>query len=266
MSEHHYDSFVAIGDSFTEGMSDAHPDGSYRGWADLLAARLAETRPGLRYANLAIRGKLVGQIAEEQGPTAAAMGADLVSFAGGVNDLMRPRCDLATVCDHVEQVVNRLAATAGTLVLFKSVDPSHRMRGSARLVPRLRRLTGLVTELAERPQAVVVDLASARVFDDPRLWADDRIHLNGEGHRRVAEAVGQAIGLAPRFDWRAPLPPLTHGTWAEQRLADARWARAHLLPWIGRRLTGRSSGDGLPPKRPTLAPLQVDITDVGDSA
>lgn len=151
-------------------------------------------------------------------------------------------------------------------MLFKSVDPSHRMRGSARIVPRLRRLTALVTDLAERHQAVVVDLASARVFDDPRLWADDRIHLNGEGHRRVAEAVGQAIGLAPRFDWRAPLPPLSHATWTEQRLADATWARVHLLPWIGRRLTGRSSGDGLPPKRPTLAPLHVDIMDVGDSS
>lgn len=100
----------------------------------------------------------------------------------------------------------------------------------------------------------------------PRLWADDRIHLNGEGHRRVAEAVGQAIGLAPRFEWQAPLPPLGHATWTEQRLADAKWARVHLLPWIGRRLTGSSSGDGLPAKRPTLAPLHVDITDVGGSS
>lgn len=265
MSDHDYDSFVAIGDSFTEGMSDSHPDGSYRGWADLLAARLAETRPGLHYANLAIRGKLVSQIAQEQGPPAAAMGADLVSFAGGVNDLMRPRCELSAVCTHVEQTVGRLAETAGTLVLFRPVDPSRRMRGSARLAPRLHQLTALVNELAERHKAVVVDLASARVFDDPRLWADDRIHLNGEGHRRVAEAVSQAIGLAPRFDWRASLPPMGRASWTEQRLADARWARIHLLPWIGRRLTGRSSGDGLTPKRPSLAPIRVGSNDIGDA-
>lgn len=61
-----YTSFVAVGDSFTEGMSDGLPDGSYRGWADLLAARLADGSPGFRYANLAVRGKLIGQIADEQ--------------------------------------------------------------------------------------------------------------------------------------------------------------------------------------------------------
>lgn len=148
----------------------------HRGWAVLLAARLAETRPRLHYANLAIRGKLAAQI-------------------------------------------------------------------------------------ADRHQAVVVDLASARVFDDPRLWADDRIHLNAEGHRRAAEAVGQAIGLTPRFDWTAPLPPMAQPTWSEQRLADARWAQTHLLSWIGRRLTGRSSGDGLAPKRPSLAPWQASYSD-----
>ncbi|MEU1026437.1 SGNH/GDSL hydrolase family protein, partial [Streptomyces sp. NPDC005904] len=32
------------------------------------------------------------------------------------------------------------------------------------------------------------------------------------------------------------------------------FAKQHLVPWIGRRLTGRSSGDGRPPKRPELLP------------
>lgn len=94
-----YTSFVAVGDSFTEGMSDALPDGSYRGWADLLAARLAAAArppsgepaaaPGFRYANLAVRGKLIGQIADEQCGPAAAMGADLVTLVGGLNDVLR---------------------------------------------------------------------------------------------------------------------------------------------------------------------------------
>ena len=59
-----YTSFVAVGDSFTEGMSDLLPDGSYRGWADLLAGRLAAGAPDFRYANLAVRGKLIGQIVD----------------------------------------------------------------------------------------------------------------------------------------------------------------------------------------------------------
>src|SRR5690242_2421302 len=96
---------VSLGDSFTEGMCDSIlPNGHYRGWADRvaerLAAELAAAEPGaeFRYANLAVRGKLIGQIADEQGDAAVALGGELVTLAGGLNDVMRPGCDL----DHVE--------------------------------------------------------------------------------------------------------------------------------------------------------------------
>jgi hypothetical protein len=36
---------------------------------------------------------------------------------------------------------------------------------------------------------------------------------------------------------------------------DARWARVHAAPWLTRRIRGRSSGDGILPKRPQLLPL-----------
>jgi hypothetical protein len=36
---------------------------------------------------------------------------------------------------------------------------------------------------------------------------------------------------------------------------DARWARVHAAPWLSRRIRGRSSGDGIPPKRPQMQPL-----------
>nr|BFE73131.1 hypothetical protein GCM10020092_064320 [Actinoplanes digitatis] len=55
--------YVAIGDSFTEGMGDELPDGSVRGWADLVAAGLAAELTGeVSYANLAIRGRLLEPI------------------------------------------------------------------------------------------------------------------------------------------------------------------------------------------------------------
>ncbi len=92
-----YTSLVAVGDSFTEGMSDLLPDGSYRGWADVLAARMAARTPGFRYANLAVRGKLIGQIVDEQVEVAAAMNADVVTLVGGLNDTLRPKCDMGRV-------------------------------------------------------------------------------------------------------------------------------------------------------------------------
>ncbi|MGX7826991.1 SGNH/GDSL hydrolase family protein [Actinokineospora sp. 24-640] len=247
--------FVAVGDSFTEGMSDELPDGTCRGWADLVAARLAADTVGFRYANLAVRGKLVGQIVDEQVGPAAAMRPDLASFAGGMNDVMRPGCDIGTVLRRVTEAADRLAASSRRLMLFRVIDPTRRMRGSARLLPRIHRLLDAVDAAAERHDAILVDLFSARVFDSPGLWAQDRIHLNAEGHRRVAEAVLRALGTDPEFDWSAPVPTAPARPWTARLGADLRWARAHVVPWIGRRLTGRSSGDARPPKRPELTPF-----------
>ena len=41
-------SFIALGDSFTEGLDDWRPDGTPRGWADRVAENLSERRPGFR--------------------------------------------------------------------------------------------------------------------------------------------------------------------------------------------------------------------------
>ncbi|MCB5909205.1 SGNH/GDSL hydrolase family protein [Streptomyces pinistramenti] len=250
----HYTSFVAVGDSFTEGMSDGLPDGSYRGWADLLAARLAARTPGFRYANLAVRGKLIGQILDDQARPAAAMGADLVTLVGGLNDVLRPKCDVDQVCDRFAAAAQLLARGGGQLVLMRS--PGRQGPVLERFRPRMEQLFAHIDAVAERHGAVVVDLYTSRALADPRMWADDRLHLNAEGHRRVAEAVWQALGLDAAADWDAPLPAAQPPGWRARRSADLRFAREHLVPWIGRRLSGRSSGDGRPAKRPELLPYE----------
>jgi lysophospholipase L1-like esterase len=250
-----YSSLVAVGDSFTEGMSDLLPDGSYRGWADLLAGRMAAVTPGFRYANLAVRGKLIQQIVDEQVDVAAAMQAGVITLVGGLNDTLRPKCDMVRVRDLLTEAVERLAPSCKQLVLMRS--PGRQGPVLQRFRPRMEELFTVVDELAARHGAVVVDLYGAPSLSDPRLWDVDRLHLTAEGHRRVAEAVWQTLGYDPEdTEWRTPIPATVPPRWVARRVADARFARQHLLPWIGRRLTGRSSGDGLPPKRPDLRPYE----------
>ncbi|MFR9792467.1 SGNH/GDSL hydrolase family protein [Streptomyces sp. MB22_4] len=238
-----YTSLVAVGDSFTEGMSDLLPDGSYRGWADVLAARMAAGAPGFRYANLAVRGKLIGQIVDEQIDMAAAMNADVVTLVGGLNDTLRPNCDMGRVRGLLTEAVERLAPSCKRLVLMRS--PGRRGPVLERFRPRMEELFATVDELAARHDALVVDLYGAPALGDPRLWDVDRLHLTAEGHRRVAEAVWQTLGYEPEDpEWRVPMPATAPPAWLDRRVADVRFARQHLLPWIGRRLTGRSSGDG----------------------
>ncbi|MCX5138719.1 MULTISPECIES: SGNH/GDSL hydrolase family protein [unclassified Streptomyces] len=237
-----YTSLVAVGDSFTEGMSDLLPDGSYGGWADILATRLATRTPGFRYANLAVRGKLIGQIVDEQVDVAAAMQADVVTLVGGLNDTLRPKCDMGMVRGRMEEAVERLAPSCKKLVLMRS--PGRNGPVMERFRPRMEELFTLVDDLAARHDAVVVDLYGSAVLGDPRMWDVDRLHLTAEGHRRVSEAVWQKLGLPPEDDWQTVLPSAVPPRWAARRVDDLRFARQHLFPWIGRRLTGRSSGDG----------------------
>ncbi|MFB7586228.1 SGNH/GDSL hydrolase family protein [Streptomyces sp. NPDC056169] len=250
-----YTSLVALGDSFTEGMSDLKPDGSYRGWADVLAGRLAARTPDFRYANLAVRGKLIGQIVDEQVDLAAGMKADVVTLVGGLNDTLRPKVDMVRVRDLLTEAVERLTPSCGQLVLMRS--PGREGPVMERFRPRMEELFVHLDELAARHGALVVDLYGSSTLGDPRLWDVDRLHLTADGHRRVTEAVWQTLGLPPEDDWRAPLPPAGRPGWATRRIADARFAKEHLGPWIGRRLTGRSSGDGRAPKRPELLPYEA---------
>ncbi len=255
-----YRSYVAVGDSFTEGMCDELlPDGQFRGWADRVAAALAAEAPDgeFRYANLAVRGKLIGQIHQEQVGRAAELGGELVTLAGGLNDVLRPGCDIDLVRDLLGKAATALLVDGATVVMFTSTDPTRRLSGSARLLPAILGMKSFVEGLAkEHAGLVVVDLFSAPCFDDRRLWDEDRLHLSPEGHRRVAAAVLEALGRPAAFDWRAPLPPAAPRGRAERVRTDLNWLRIHLGPWIGRRLTGRSSGDGRAPKRAELLPYE----------
>ncbi|MEW2117028.1 SGNH/GDSL hydrolase family protein [Streptomyces sp. NPDC005474] len=238
-----YTSLVAVGDSFTEGMSDRLPDGTYRGWADLLAARMAARTPAFRYANLAVRGKLIAQIAAEQVPVAVALEPDVITLVGGLNDTLRPKCDMGRVRGLLEEAVEQLAPACKQLVLMRS--PGRQGPVQARFRPRMEELFACVDDLASRHGALVVDLYSAPSLTDPRMWDVDRLHLTGEGHRRVAEAAWQTLGYeAEDPEWRTPMPATAPPGWGARRVEDVRFTHQYLLPWIGRRLTGRSSGDG----------------------
>ena len=71
-------------------------------------------------------------------------------------------------------------------------------------------------------------------------------------HQAVAIEVLQTLGVPHEL---VPLDPSMLTDYAPVRAgrrADFAWAVTHAAPWIHRRITGRSSGDGVLPKRPQL--------------
>ncbi len=245
-----------MGDSFTEGMDDVRPDGTYRGWADLVAQTLADGRPDFAYANLAVRGRLLPQIVVEQVPRALAMRPDLVSIVGGVNDLLRPSFDIAALHRKLDHAVARLRDEGADVLLVVGVNPTARSRALTRFMPRIVALNDAVAEIAEQRGCYPVNLFGATVFDDHRMWAPDRLHLSSLGHERVAGAYLETLGLGDDT-WRDPLPPTDPVQWWAARRDDVAWARTHLLPWLGRRARGQSSGAAVLAKRPALTPVSV---------
>ncbi|WBB65728.1 SGNH/GDSL hydrolase family protein [Micromonospora sp. WMMD812] len=249
-------SFVAVGDSFTEGMDDPYPDGTYRGWADLVATRLAaEAGPDFRYANLAIRGRLFPNIVDQQVPEAVAMKPDLISFAAGGNDVLRRTFDGADLISRFDEVVRELRSGGADVIVFRFADVMARLPGQRLVAPRVELLNQAVGETAERHGAILVDLYADDTYLNPMLWSTDRLHLSPAGHRRVAGQVLTALGVGCDEEWLMVPPHPAPTPWLASRAADLRWVGQHLAPWLKRRLTGRSSGDTVTAKRPALGPV-----------
>ncbi len=247
--------FIALGDSFTEGLNDdLRGDGRNRGWADRFAEHLDQIYPGLEYANLAVRGKKAGQVLHEQVPVAVEMRPDLASLAVGVNDVLRARASMAQVAQSLRSSVEHLRASGARVLLFGFGDPSRRSRSMTSVRPRLVEYREATLAIAEDYDCTVVDFWGRAVFDDDIFWSPDRLHLSAEGHALAAQAALEAMRLADD-SWRTPPaepPPVR----LPMRLAQhAGWAAAHLTPWVMRRVRRVSSGDGITPKQPTWTPV-----------
>ncbi len=248
-------SFVALGDSFTEGLDDWRADGTPRGWADRVAERLGASRPGFRYANLAVRGKLLDQIVDDQLPVAERLRPDMIAFCAGGNDIIRFTCDTDDLARRFDSALERVTATGAQVLVFTGFD-------LGRMHPIIRRLRGrvacyneLMRASAERHGSTVVDLWGMAPLADPRTWGRDRLHLTAEGHRRVALRVLETLGEPVVEDWRAPLPAAVPAPWRHRQREDLVWMRDFVMPYVRRRMRGHRTGEGFVPKRPDLLPL-----------
>lgn len=242
---------VSIGDSFTEGLGDEWPDGQERGWADRVALGLAEAHPDqdVWCANLAIRGRLLAPIATEQLDAALALDPPPthLTFNGGGNDMLRPGYSPQRMRELTARVLDRCAEAGVHVILLSGPDPSDHLPGGR----RMRELGVPLTESAERlaeAREHVTFVDNFRDIETRRApyWSVDRLHLGPLGHERVAARVLTAMGVPTESPAPTDADAPRGGI-----VGEARYWRAYVLPWIGRRLTGRSSGDGREPKYPT---------------
>lgn len=236
-------------------MSDEVIDGKYRGWADRVADEMAKAHPGFTYVNLAIRGKLLGQVVEDQVPTALSFvtGPEtLVSFHAGANDALRPGYQADVAISLYKEAVRLIAKSGAQVMLFTVLEKTgNKGRGAAVWEKRFSEFNKGVREVGAEVGAIVVDANQERFFSDRRFLAFDRLHLNADGHDRCAQAVLEKLELPFDPAWRTPLPPAKKTPWVVEKSVTVAWFFVFALPWIIRRIRGKSSGDGRSAKYPT---------------
>ncbi|MES2169554.1 MAG: SGNH/GDSL hydrolase family protein [Actinomycetota bacterium] len=255
--KHPWSRYVAVGDSFTEGIGDPEPlsPGGHRGWADRVAEVLSEQNDEFAYANLAVRGRLLQQILDEQIEPALALRPDLITISAGGNDIIRPNTDPDEVASRLEGGIERLRSRGATVVLFDGPDIG--------MTPVMRRIRGKVAiynenlrAIAQRHDCVVADMWALRELQDPRMWAPDRLHFSPVGHTAIARMVLDSLNVKNDLEPFNP-EPLPKVPWRQARVEDMGWAREYLLPWVIRRIRHQSSGDGIAPKRPDASPYRT---------
>lgn len=246
--------YVALGDSFTEGLGDTDPalPNQVRGWADRVAEQLATAHPEQNwgYANLAIRGKKMQQILNEQIDAAVALEPTLVTIYAGINDILRPKVDIDAMVERYSQALGKIAATGARILVFTGFDAS-----TSKVFASIRGRTAvyneLVREVAESHGAELVDYWRFREYNDWRLWGVDRMHMSTPGHINMANRVLEQLGEPARIPM-PDLPPFPVRTASETLKDNAAWTREYVGPWISRRLRGVSSGDNLSARWPAL--------------
>jgi len=257
LGTHPWRRYVALGDSFTEGIGDPEPGspGGHRGWADRVAEVLSQQVDDFAYANLAVRGKLIAQIVADQVEPALSLKPDLITFSAGGNDVIRPGTDPDQIATQFEDAVVRLSRDGATIVVFTGIDTD--------FTPVFRPFRGKVAiynenirAIAERYDCIVADQWGLKEVQDPRFFDSDRLHYNSLGHHEVARMVLRALNVPNDLQPMQP-DPLPVRTWRGARTQDFVWARTHFVPWALRRVWHRSSGDEITAKRPDPLPIRT---------
>ena len=229
--------FVALGDSITEGLCDPAPGGELRGWADRLAYLLS-ARGGLHYANLAVRSRRVSDVCGEQLTRARELRPDLVSILVGANDLVGRTVDVPALAAQLEHAVQTLRDDGSDVLLVTPFLPDRRL--AEIFAARFSAFASLLAGIAERTGAIFIDTDLYPALADRQHWGEDFVHIGPSGHRFLAYRAGEALGV----EHAVTLGALDADFHADAASDGRAWWRRHALPWMWRRVRGRTAGDG----------------------
>jgi lysophospholipase L1-like esterase len=248
-----YSRYVAIGDSQTEGLWDGDDSVGLRGFADRLAEIVDAHYPGLTYANLAVRGRRIRDLLDDQLPQALAMQPDLVTVCVGMNDVTRPGPYFDDALAELEDLYAQLSLSGATVVTTTFPDIAQIVPIGRILAARVVQINAEIRRAADWYDFRLVDLYNAPSMSHPDTWSADRVHGSSRGHALFAAAAAEALNLpGSNHDWAELGDAPVRQTLRSKAHSQVLWTQNMLMPWLWRHVRGRSAGDGRGPRRPRL--------------
>jgi phosphatidylinositol alpha 1,6-mannosyltransferase len=178
-----------------------------------------------------------------------------VSVLVGANDLVRVGARPIPLARDLCTGIQRLRDAGIDVLVVAPFAP--RRRYLAALHSRMQRFNAVLRDGAIASGATYIDFSSDPACSDPRAWGEDRVHLSSHGHRVLAYRAAGEVGL-PGMVELGSLDSAMHDEdddAGDSWVPTARWLWAHVRPWLGRRVRGRTAGDGLLSKHTELVPV-----------
>lgn len=191
---HMWKRFVAIGDSFTEGIGDEVEGIALKSWVDHFV-QLCEN--DIEYANFAKRGLVTKEIRSQQLEKALTFKPDLVSLIAGANDVLKGRWNHNAYKNDMEFMINTLSKTGADIMIANLPDFTVRLPFASEkkqiIKEQLLEANDVICSLSREYKLHHVDFWSHPLVNDNTLWFKDLIHPNSKGYVKVAELIFSSV-------------------------------------------------------------------------
>ena len=194
---HPWNRYVAIGDSFTEGVGDSVEGFAKLGAMDRLADALRQSKPDLRYTNLAKRGLLLAEVCEQQLETALSLKPDFVTIVAGINDILKGQFDEVRWEAEMRMLYEPLTQT-GAVVITGNVPKFPLLNTlkepmSTRIKRNISKGDTIIERLAAQYPVILIDAREISSQCNPDDWSEDGVHPNSRGYFKFAKGILGAI-------------------------------------------------------------------------
>ncbi|HFJ9315104.1 SGNH/GDSL hydrolase family protein [Bacillus cereus group sp. BceL035] len=191
---HMWKRFVAIGDSFTEGIGDEVEGIALKSWVDHFVELCAFD---IEYANFAKRGLVTNEIRSQQLEKALTFKPDLVSLIAGANDVLKGRWNHQAYKNDMEFMIDKLSKTDADIIIANLPDFTVRLPFSSekkqKLKEQLLEANEVILSLSREYKLHYVDFWNNHLVNDNMLWSTDFIHPNSKGYVKVAELIFNSL-------------------------------------------------------------------------